>query len=102
MSKVRMQIGVEIMRLIDADALLTRKMRSKYYHLPNGDIAIPIIDIELAQTVKPERKKGEWNNYKDEHSCSVCHSVVIQENWDDDIRYDFCPYCGAEMRGEDE
>ena len=39
------------MRLIDADRLLTNRMKSVYYHLPNGDIAIPIIDIEHAPTV---------------------------------------------------
>lgn len=39
------------MRLIDADRLLTDRMKSTYYHLPNGDTAIPIIDIEHAQTV---------------------------------------------------
>lgn len=39
------------MRLIDADRLLTDRMKSKYYHLPNGDTAIPIIDIEHAPTV---------------------------------------------------
>ena len=38
-------------RLIDADKLLTDRMKSKYYHLPNGDTAIPIIDIEHAPTV---------------------------------------------------
>ena len=54
-------------------------------------------------SAEPERKHGEWNNYKDEHGCSVCQSVVIQGNWDDDIRYDYCPYCGAEMtRGNHE
>ena len=42
------------MRLIDADALLAERKKSKYYHLPNGDVAIPIIDIEHAPTVKPE------------------------------------------------
>lgn len=42
------------MRLIDADRLLTDRMKSKYYHLPNGDIAIPIIDIEHAPTVQPD------------------------------------------------
>lgn len=47
-----------------------------------------------------ERKKGKWSNYKDEHCCSVCKCVVISECWDDDIRYDYCPYCGADMRGE--
>jgi hypothetical protein len=39
---------------IDADRLLTDRMKSIYYHLPNGDIAIPIIDIEHAPTVLEE------------------------------------------------
>ena len=38
-------------RLIDADRLLGR---CKFYSLPNGDIAVPIIDIEHAPTVTPE------------------------------------------------
>lgn len=38
------------MRLIDAYRLLSDRMKSKYYHLPNGDIAVPIIDIEHAPT----------------------------------------------------
>ena len=44
------------MRLIDADALLTERKKSKYYHLPNGDIAIPIIDVEHAPTVQSEQR----------------------------------------------
>ena len=46
-------------RLIDADRLLTIQMRSKYYHLNNGDTAIPIIDVEHAYTVVPADKGGE-------------------------------------------
>lgn len=38
------------MRLIDADKLLDEKKMHLYYHLPNGDIAIPIIDIKHAQS----------------------------------------------------
>lgn len=38
-------------RLIDAGALLTERRKSKYYHLKNGDIAIPVIDIEHAPTI---------------------------------------------------
>ncbi len=40
------------MRLIDADRLLEPKRIGKYYHLPNGDIAIPIIDIEHATSIE--------------------------------------------------
>lgn len=55
------------MRLIDADRLMTKQMQSMYYHLPNGDIAIPIIDIEHAPTVEvPEIVRCKeckfWNN----------------------------------------
>lgn len=47
------------MRPIDADALLSDKMKSKYYHLKNGDIAIPLIDVEHAPTI------GGWIDVKD-------------------------------------
>ena len=47
------------MRLIDADALLSDRMQSKYYHLKNGDVAIPLIDVEHASTI------GGWISVKD-------------------------------------
>ena len=47
------------MRLIDADVLLSERMRSMYYHLPNGDTAVPLIDIEHAPTI------GGWISVKD-------------------------------------
>lgn len=43
------------MRLIDADRLLEERRIQKYYHLPNGDTAIPIIDIEHAPTIEPQK-----------------------------------------------
>ena len=46
-----MQKG-EPMRLIDADRLLDR---CKFYHLPNGDLAVPIIDVQHAPTIEPEQ-----------------------------------------------
>ena len=39
------------MRLIDADRLLRDEVMHLYYHLPNGDTAIPIVDIEHAPTI---------------------------------------------------
>lgn len=69
------------MRLIDADRLLSDRMKSTYYHLPNGDTAIPIIDIEHAPTVdavEVVRCKDckcfvsdmEWCEADDEHPAS--------------------------------
>jgi hypothetical protein len=37
------------MRLIDADRLLDRCI---FYHLPNGDLVVPIIDVQHAPTVE--------------------------------------------------
>lgn len=39
------------MRLIDADRLLSEPMKNKYYHLKNGDTAVPLIDIKNAPPV---------------------------------------------------
>lgn len=39
------------MRLIDADRLLDKRKLHLFYHLKNGDVAIPIIDVEHAPTV---------------------------------------------------
>ena len=38
-------------RLIDADRLIRKEIQHLLYHLPNGDMAIPQIDIEHAPTV---------------------------------------------------
>ena len=100
----------EPMRLIDADRLLEDKRIGKYYHLKNGDIAIPLIDIKHAPTIE-ERKTGKWNAYYHginetpsfTYSCNQCGysapyglygGKYSQKEWN------FCPNCGADMRGE--
>ena len=87
------------MRCIDADRLLTDKMKSKYYHLPNGDIAIPLIDIEHAPTIEQERKTGKWIIYTvsmldgEDCKCSECGKTSCAPYWH------YCPNCGAKMEG---
>lgn len=91
------------MRLIDGDRLLSERMKSMYYHLPNGDIAIPIIDIENAPAIEPEQKKGKWvpiSTSDGKHhewcgyQCSICGERTPRL-----MQYNFCPNCGADMRG---
>ena len=85
------------MRAIDADRLLTDRMKEHYYHLPNGDIAIPIIDIEHAPTITPERKRGRWETYfismidGEGCRCSECGFEGVPY-------WEFCPNCGADMK----
>lgn len=77
------------MRLIDADRLLRDEVMRLYYHLPNGDTAIPIVDIEHAPTigaVEVVRCKDcayqikRWNGVK----CCEAHGDHIGAD------YDFC------------
>lgn len=48
------------------------------------------------------RPKGEWFHYEGTLTCSNCHSEFddsIMEYLGDDVPR-FCPWCGADMRGE--
>lgn len=115
------------MRLIDADRLLSERMKHTYYHLPNGDIAIPLIDIEHAPAIEPEteteeeayergytagqmagRKTGHWIQPKGmmppEHhghyECSECGAWAGRNwlrPWKEIQLSNYCPNCGIPM-----
>ena len=82
---------------ISRDKLLSERMKSKYYHLSNGDTAIPIIDIEHAQTedVAPV-VHAKWIDTECE-TCSVCGYVI---EGDHELDFNYCPNCGAKMDKE--
>lgn len=46
--------------------------------------------------IEPERKEGKWIDTGSGQECSEC--LAIQYGYDS-FRY-FCPFCGADMRGE--
>ena len=90
-------------RYIDADKL--KKDVLNLQDCYNGfsdtyDKACIIGVIDEQPSAQPERKKGEWINRSlnilypawERYTCSVCgkHSD----------NYDYCPNCGADMRGE--
>jgi len=72
--------------------------KNDFFH---DSMSLAISIVKNIPSAEPERKTGKWSSYKDEHCCSVCHCVVIQKDWSDENQYDFCPYCGAEMEGEE-
>ena len=58
------------------------------------------VQLKKLPSAEPERKKGKWTiedchaaTYK--YCCSICKAHHR-------VRYDFCPSCGADMRGEAE
>ena len=47
-------------------------------------------------------KHGTWekSNLNGFVRCSVCHDCYIDDNWLDGKHWNFCPHCGADLRGE--
>ena len=74
----------------------------------SGGVYGAIRAIKTLPSVQPERKKGEWlpdnnNAYEMRFVCSCCkESEVVPTIGFTKYRplWDFCPNCGADMRGE--
>ena len=95
------------MRLIDADVIRAKLI--EYIGLTNGfDRAFnetPTIDAVSVV-------HGKWIKHDEERDyCSVCkhifrtRALLKQNKWTtyvDDLGYNFCPNCGARMKGERE
>ena len=84
-------------RYIDADAAIVRISK----HVQNDwlmyEIKEAIKNIPTANV--RENVKGEWIECDDRHcECPICHSVWSY--FENMVEYfDFCPHCGADMRG---
>lgn len=103
------------MRLIDGDALKEKIMKSlkaceewqndcsallnttDYYRAKQGvqTFQMCIAFLEKQPTIE-ERKRGKWIKDGNKWMCDKCGELV----YDDD--HNFCPNCGAYMRGEED
>lgn len=64
-------------------------------------------DLRELPSAQPERKRGRWNItdvYPHNVYCSECYTRFAQTHWtvweDGSLPRNFCPNCGADMRGE--
>ena len=60
--------------------------------------------IKALPPAQPERLKGHWiplDEDSDEYECDVCRTTYDTVCGTFDLP-DFCPHCGADMRGEQE
>ncbi len=85
------------MRLIDAYALMEYCSNQKTKTISNNDIA-------RFPTAQADRPHGEWVETSEGTMCGNCHKFPYDDgeyhiaNW----HSDFCPHCGADMRGDTE
>lgn len=106
------------MRLIDADVfeVVAYKGIPEGYNDTFGDGVDWILEkIDRQPTIVPERKKGKWIEREsgEEDKENGFHTVIVCNKCDfpattfysedcesrTQIRTDFCPNCGADMRG---
>ena len=84
-------------RLIDADSMKADLLTVDPQYETMIQWCITVLDAQ--PTVEPERKTGEWitQMFGSWAECSECHEL-----YDIPISLsNFCPNCGADMRGED-
>ena len=95
------------MRAIDGDALIDWIDPGHLRHpselcFSESDV---VNMINHAPTIEPERKKGKWIEKSERlaplntiwwDECSVCGHHAFNR-----MTTDFCPNCGADMRGEE-
>ncbi len=71
----------------------------------NAGLSCAIGQIEsIPASIVIERKKGEWIDRDDIYNmwgCSVCgEEFVLVEGTPNSNEYNYCPFCGADMRCE--
>lgn len=88
------------MRAIDADELLTAFPVDDEPTLTKSCVRMT---IQHMPTIEPERIRGKWVNYGEGECCDQCGRYPYDDGefhilgW----RSNFCPHCGADMRGEE-
>lgn len=68
------------------------------------DLFVEMIKREKSPSIMPTRKKGKWIEERDDYGeltgwhCSNCYGKT---GFFTTCKWDYCPNCGAEMRGEE-
>ncbi len=88
------------MRLIDGDALIAWIKESQHQTSKMRNVICKIESMPSA-----DRQQGEWievTNGRGGHECSNCHAYAPSYMSGDEHLSDFCPNCGARMKGADD
>lgn len=65
-----------------------------------------IIDIKPIFKEEPQRIKGRWLRKESDlswwYECSECGESPLYNPYADEVLTSFCPFCGSDMRGEED
>lgn len=94
------------MRLIDADAIPWEGFPNDFGEYHEDYVEKRVVDKMPTIEARPV-VRGEWihDSYTHRNRCSVCEAYQPYDTVGDYIDYwdcDFCPNCGADMRGEED
>lgn len=57
-------------------------------------------------SAQPKRIKGRWERKESDlswwYECSECGESPLFDPYEHEVRTPFCPWCGADMRGEED
>ena len=88
------------MDLIERQAAIDRVLATGYADQIKDNI---LLILRLLPSAQPERKKGKWINHRNDngHNIADCDKCGEAMQWfDDDIKPNYCPNCGADMRDQ--
>lgn len=69
------------------------EITNKMFFIREENSNQPIAVIKVGDLMKFERPQGDWIHDYRTNSCSVCNFTTVIDT------YNFCPICGADMRG---
>ena len=87
--------------LIDREAVIS--LIDEHYKILDEEYGnICINKLNELPPVEPSRRKGHWievTNGRGGHECDKCHGYAPSYQDGSEYLTDFCPNCGADMRG---
>lgn len=66
---------------------------------------IKALNMAMEALQEPERKKGQWEDfdYDNSYRCTSCGEIwTLNDGTPEENNMNYCPNCGADMRGEKE